>query len=149
MTDQNIKKGAVTSVLPESVAKAYEAPTLSKVSSTVKTDGPEFMPALLPDGSAEVKANLPNKQPYLLNYRNTVKIDCGFRMDLQPGYVANFRPLPELAEKGLLLQPWPTDDGRVVVLATNVGREIVQFEHGKPFGTVQVSRAFGLEWVVG
>lgn len=139
---KKIKKG----VNNQSFSKGFK-----KVPTKIKADDPSYIPVYQTDGSvcADLVANLP--APLALPYRTTEIVDCGFSMELPPGYKAVTCARSSLAKKGLIVTNAPgqidTDyRGRVKVLVTNVGKEIITISHGDRFAQIALEPVYIFKW---
>jgi dUTPase len=142
-------KGKVSTLIPKSPAEEYYNPDVRNVATKITADDPSFVPAYPPGGhAADLVANLPNQQPVSLAHRMTAKVDCGFSMELPPGFRAVLSGNEQLANRGLMVtNPSSFVQGRVYVLVTNVGKEIIPIEHGMKVAQMSVEPAYFFEWV--
>ena len=154
------KKGVVKvkaeAVLPPSAASDYDCPSILNVATKIVVDEDQFLPTYQTKESAcvELIANLEEdhagSKRVALPHRATVVIDCGFSMQLPAGYKACISARSILANKGLIVTNAPgqiDSDGRVKVVVTNVGKEIVVIEHGDRFAQMWVEPVYLFEWV--
>jgi dUTP pyrophosphatase len=106
----------------------------------VVADEPDFIPQYETDGSAccDLRANVPlngkNERKLAIPPGAVLVIDCGFSMQLPPGYEAQVRARSGLATKGLTMANGigTIDEDyrdRMKVIAANIGRQIIVIEH--------------------
>ena len=108
---------------------------LRSISTKIIADDPIFKPKYKTRGAGccDLVANIPEGKITLMP-GHTVVVDCGFRMQLTPGYEALVRPRTSLARKGVIItnSPGTIDDdfrGRVQCIMGNFGREIIEIKH--------------------
>lgn len=138
----------------------YEPPILS-VATKIVADDPMFIPKYQTPGSAcaDLVANIPvneflnNERKIALTHRSTLLVDCGFSMELPPGYKACIAARSSLASKGLVVANAPAQidsdyRGRVKIIVTNIGKEILTISHGDRIGQIYLERVTLFDWVV-
>jgi len=138
----------VTPIMVESGAKDYAQPSFSKVATEIEAED-DFTPTISANGSAELKANLPEyDMGYVtMAYRTTIEIDCGFSVTIPAGYRAVVNSIPSMASKGIVATNTPNiTEGRVKVYLTNVGKEIAKISHGDIFANMTLYPVYGFEW---
>ena len=130
-----MKKGTVVSKVPETEASNYICRVNKKMLTKIVADSPEFIPVYATKGAAccDLKANLPNGS-ISIGTLETVKIDCGFSMQLPEGFEAQIRPRSSFGAKSLIVPNSPgTIDadftGKMCVLLTNLRSEPVTINH--------------------
>jgi dUTP pyrophosphatase len=108
---------------------------LNAVPTKIVADDPIFKPKYKSRGAAccDLVANIPEGSVRLIP-GSTVVVDCGFRMQLRPGYEALVRPRTSLAKKSIIItnSPGTIDDdfrGRVRCIMSNIGHDIVEIKH--------------------
>ena len=108
---------------------------LRAIPTKIVADDPVFKPKYKSRGAAccDLVANIPEGS-VRLRPGNNVLVDCGFRMQLMPGYEALVRPRTSLAKKNIVItnSPGTIDDdfrGRVVCIMSNNGHEVVEIKH--------------------
>jgi dUTP pyrophosphatase len=117
-----------------------------------------FTPQYQTEGSAccDLIANCPpdvnGQKKAVLPPRATVMIDCGFSMAIPPGFKACISARSGHAKAGLLIPnaPGQIDQdyrGRVVVLLTNVSRQLMIVEHGERFAQMWLEPVYRFGWV--
>lgn len=144
-----------TPIPTQSPIKDYNEPQLYKVLTKIVVDDPMFIPQYKTDGAAcvDLVANLKDG-PLLLTHRSTTRVDCGFSMQLKPGYKANIRARSGLACQGLVVTNGPgcVDEdyrGRVQVIITNVGNvNPVTIKHGDRIAQMEIEPVYRFEWEV-
>jgi dUTP pyrophosphatase len=136
-----------------------EHPSLKRVITKIKADDPMFIPQYQTEGAAccDLVANIPLDENGLrqvtLTHRSTERIDCGFSMEIKPGYKACIVARSGLASKGLIVSnSVGTVDydfrGRVQTLVTNVGKEIIVIKHGDRIAQFYIEPVYQFEWLV-
>jgi dUTP pyrophosphatase len=136
-------------------AKDFAEPMLHKVVTKIVVDDPMFIPQYKTEGAAcvDLVANIPEGE-IRLNHRNTIKIDCGFSMQLKPGWKANIRARSGLATQGLVVTNGPgcidaDYTGRVQVIVTNVGNvNPITLRHGDRIAQMEIESVFRFDWLV-
>jgi dUTPase len=88
-----------------------------------------------------------------LPHRATVTIDCGVSIELPTAYRAVVKPLPFLANKGLIANEGlhiidKTNHGRIQVTVTNVGKEIIVVNHGDQIAQMYIEPVYRFDWVM-
>ena len=131
---------------------------MNRVPVKIKADDADFVPKYKSRGAAccDLVANI--KEPdsignYVLtiNPGMTVVVDCGFTMQLVPGYEAQVRSRSGLASRGLIVTNGigTIDDdyrGRVTVILTNVGKEIIQIKHKERIAQMALKPVWYFVW---
>jgi dUTP pyrophosphatase len=118
-----------------------------------------FIPQYQTEGSAcvDLVANISPTWPegeVRLPHRGTIKIDCGFSMQLKPGYKANIRARSGLAAQGLIVSNGVgcVDHdyrGRIMVIVTNVGNvNPITIKHGQRIAQMEIEPVYRFEWVL-
>lgn len=130
-----MKKGTIVSKVPETEANNYVSRLNKRMLTKIVADSPEFIPVYATKGAAccDLKANLPNGS-ISIGTLETVKIDCGFSMQLPEGFEAQIRPRSSFGAKSLIVpnSPGTIDDdftGKMCVLLTNLKSEPVTINH--------------------
>lgn len=139
-----MKKGTITSKVPETEASNYVYRLNKKMLTKIVADSPDFIPVYATKGAAacDLKANIkiinPDdfsvKRSITIGTLETVKIDCGFSMQLPDGYEAQVRPRSGFGARGIIMpnSPGTIDEdyrGRMCVLLTNLKSEPVTINH--------------------
>lgn len=76
----------VSSRLPKSPATDYVSPEVNRVAASIKCEDDFFAPkSSCDDGKAEIFANI-DSGGVELGHGSSAVIDCGFEMELPPGY---------------------------------------------------------------
>ena len=131
---------------------------MKRIPVKIKADDPDFVPKYKSRGAAccDLVANLTEPDAtgnYVLtiNPGMTVVVDCGFTMQLVPGYEAQVRSRSGLARRGLIVTNGvgTIDDdyrGRVTVILTNVGKEIIQIKHKDRIGQMALKPVWYFVW---
>jgi len=155
--EESKPKGTCCSVAPTSSAKDWDHPLLHNVATKIVVDDPMFVPKYQTDGSAcvdlvaNIEEDVAGNKRLALSHRSTVVVDCGFSMELPAGYKSVISVRSSMAKHGLIVTNGPgiiDSDyrGRVQVIVTNVGKEIVVIEHGDRFAQMSVEPVFTFEW---
>jgi dUTP pyrophosphatase len=139
-----MKKGTIVSKVPDTEASNYVSRSNKRMLAKIVADSPEFIPVYATKGAAccDLKANIQIIDPtnfsikkhIVIGTLETVKIDCGFSMQLPEGFEAQIRPRSSFGAKGLIVPNSPgTIDfdfrGRMCVLLTNLKSEPVTINH--------------------
>lgn len=143
----------------KSLVADYESPKYHNVVTKIVADDPMFVPKYKTEGAAcvDLVANIQEddagKREIALNHRATVVVDCGFSMELPPGFKALISARSGFASKGLIVTNGPgviDSDyrGRVKVILTNVGKEIIVVKHGDRIAQMSIERMFLFDWQV-
>lgn len=147
------KKLEAEPTLDCSALKNFSAPLLHKVATKIVVDDPKFIPKYQTEGSAcvDLIANISNT--ITLPSRNTAIIDCGFSMELTPGYKALIVPRSGFASRGLIVanSPGQIDSdyrGRVKVIVLNASREIITINPEERFAQMYIEPVYAFEWVL-
>jgi dUTP pyrophosphatase len=155
------KKGTVTPALPKSVGEIIDSRLRKLIRTPIVADEPQFVPAYQTKGSAccDLRANL-NKtdsvvQPdsswpegkFVIPPGATVKIDCGFLMEIPPGYEAQIRCRSGWARKGLMVSNGigTVDEdyrGRIAVILTNTSKDYFFIAHGERIAQMCIKPVF-------
>lgn len=83
--------------------------------------------------------------------RQTVMIDCGFSMALPLGYKACISARSGHAKAGMVIPNAPGQldadfRGRIVVLITNISKQLMIIEHGERFAQMWLEPVFRFGW---
>jgi dUTP pyrophosphatase len=130
-----MKKGTILSKIPQTQANEYVQKKNNKIFTKIIADSPDFIPVYATNGAAccDLKANLPNGS-IIIGTLETVKIDCGFSMQLPEGFEAQIRPRSGFGAKSIIVpnSPATIDEdyrGKIMVLLTNLKGEPVTIDH--------------------
>lgn len=131
-----MKKGSITPKVPEAQGNWYiQHIDKFRIPTPIVADSPEFIPEYKTEGAVccDLKANLPYG-PLKIGSMETVKIDCGFSMQIRKGYEAQIRPRSGFGAKSIIIpnSPASIDDdyrGRLMVLLTNLNSIPVEINH--------------------
>lgn len=161
VTDQVAVYGTQVDVIPE--LNSSKVPLIlgnRHVPTKIVADDPRFIPMYKSQGAAAVDliANVTdswNGEAIVRLTPGTVAtIDCGFSMQLPPGYEAQIRPRSGLAEDGITVvnSPGTIDDdyrGRVkVILQNNHRTQITLIKHGERFAQMVIKPVWYFQWQV-
>lgn len=136
-------KKVVTAVakVPQTQTNDYVQKVKNNIKTKIKAISKEFIPTYKTAGAAccDLKANLPNKESLTIGPMETVKIDCGFSIELPPGFEAQIRQRSSLGSKGIIVPNAPgtiDSDYRdsLCVLLTNLNTYPVVIEHLQRIG---------------
>ncbi len=138
-------------IVKDSLASSYLNPNLYNVATKIVVDDMEFLPRYQTAGSACVDLKAYIKDKISLPHRCTVVVDCGFSMQIPPGYKACVSARSGLASRGLIVTnaPGQIDSdyrGRVKVVVTNVGQEIIVIEHGFRIAQMWIEPVYTFDW---
>ena len=121
----------------------YNSPTIETVSARITDVRPGCEPTTAEDGiTVDLKAGI--SSTLRLPHRSTVRISCGFSMDLPPGFRASISSTPAMAARGLLVVPTEMENGVVEVWTVNIGKEIVTVDPGQVFARMSLSPIYGV-----
>ena len=144
--DKEVKKASCCVKMPDSAVKEYVQPFLHKVATKVVVDKEIFMPTYVGDSpTVSIRAKL--AETARLPHRTMQTIDCGFSMELPPGYKAVFEASALLKSKGVFVVD-STSKGRVTVTVLNSGREIVPIADGDVVAEMSVQPVYIFDWMV-
>lgn len=132
-------------------------PPLHHVATKIVVDDECYLPQYQTELAAccDLVANIPEDaagvRQYILPHRATQLIDCGFCMELQPGYKALISARSGLASRGLIITNAPgTVDpdyrGRVRCLVTNVGKEVIVIQHLDRIAQMAIHPIYVFQW---
>jgi dUTPase len=143
--EKEVKKASCCVCVSDSVAKGYVQPFLHKVATKVVVDEETFMPTYMGDSpTVSIRAKL--VESARLPHRAMQTIDCGFSMELPPGYKAVFEAAVSLKTKGMFVVDSTFKD-RVTVTVLNAGREIVPINNGDVVAEMSVQPIYLFDWV--
>lgn len=157
MAKKKTKKATASPVAPKSSVKGYNKPLLHEIATKIVVDDKEFVPQYESAISsvvtvyANLETNPAGQRRIQMPHRSTVTVDCGFSIDLPPGYKAVLKALPEFANRGLIVNEGGSvidGESRVTVTVTNVGKEIIVLEHGKPVAQMYIEPVYRFSWDV-
>lgn len=145
------------SKLPDSPVQQLNAPDAFNINTKIVADEDVYIPKYSTDGSAAVDlvGNIPpdhaGNRVVTLPHRATAVIDCGFSMELPPGFKANVSARSGLASRGLIVTNGPgiiDSDyrGRVKVIVTNVGKEIIVLNHLDRIAQMTIEPVYLFQW---
>lgn len=130
-----MKKGSIVSKVPQTQANAYIDKRINAILTSIVADSPEFTPVYQTKGAAccDLKANIPAGS-ITIGTLETVKIDCGFSMQLPEGFEAQIRPRSSFGAKGLITPNSPATldsdyRGKIMILLTNLSDIPVVVNH--------------------
>jgi dUTPase len=140
-----IKKASCCARVPDSAAKGYVQSFLHKVATNIVVDEEAFMPTYMGDSpTVSIRAKLDG--PTRLPHRAMQTIDCGFSMELPPGYKAVFEAAVSLKAKGMFVVD--STSNRVTVTVLNAGREIVPISNGDVVAEMSIQPVYLFDWMV-
>jgi dUTP pyrophosphatase len=147
------KMGTVSPVLPKTVAQIVEQRTASRIPTRIVADDPLFIPEYKTAGAAccDLRANLPGGGFLNIYPGSTVKIDCGFSIEIPPGYEAQIRSRSGWASKGVMMSNGigTIDEdyrGRITVILTNTSAECYIINHGDRIGQMAIKPVYHFEF---
>ena len=138
-------KGTLSPKVAKSQIPQYLTPMpLINVITKILVDSEDFMPTVADEKSGRllIKASIPDRKTISIAHRGICVIDCGFSVNLAPGFKAIITSLEDLAVRGLMLLNSEIVEGRVKVTAINVGKEILVIEHNKVFGYLHIEQIY-------
>lgn len=147
------KKVVAKTAKTRSTEKDFSEPLIHKVATKILADDEMFIPKYLSNScSANIFANIKiHKVPSIkLPHRAIVSIDCGFSIDIRAGYKIVVTISDYLARKGLIIPNTPCYKmgGRVSVILTNIGREIVVISHGDSIANITIEPIYDFDFLV-
>lgn len=135
-----MKKGSISPKVPTTHANDYFVKEGNKMLTKIVADSPEFIPVYKTKGAAccDLKANIPEGELHIGSLE-TVKVDCGFSMQVPKGFEAQIRPRSSFGAQGIIVpnSPGTIDDdyrGRLMILLTNLNTEPVVIKHLERIG---------------
>lgn len=147
------KKGKVTSAAITSPATNYSTPNLFAIATEVIAVEPDFMPVYVETNAADVRVITPydhqhKQQSSRLNQRTTTIFDTGVILKIPAGFRVNGKATKELASKGLFVsQVFLEDDGRLKVMATNIGIEgVLVIPHKSVLAQIWLEPVYFFDW---
>lgn len=131
----------------------------NRIPAEIVPDDPMFIPMYqhADDACADLVANIPPQADGKREIRfvpgHIVRIDCGFKMALEPGWEAQIRCRSSMAAKGIqVTNGIGTIDsnfrGRIEVVLNNAGREIVVLKHGDRIAQMALKPVYCFTWKV-
>jgi hypothetical protein len=126
--------------LPDSPAKGYSRPEISKVAVAIESDEADFMPTPCDsEGSSGIIANIPGGS-IVMPEGGTAVVDCGFALEVPRGY----RCRVASAIKGVFLEV--VDSKRFKVNAINLGPETILRDR-ESIGRIWIEPVHFFEWI--
>jgi len=126
--------------LPDSPAKGYSRPEITKVAVAIESDEADFMPtSSAADGSAGIVANIPSGS-VVMPEGGSLVVDCGFAVEMPKGY----RCRVASSIKGVFLEV--VDSKRFKVNAINLGRETILHDR-ESIGRIWIEPVHFFEWI--
>lgn len=133
-------KPRASAKIPHSPAKSYNKPDIFKVAVELDADEPAFSPSeAASDGSVRVCANIPSSRLSLPQGGSAI-IDCGFSMNLPPGY----RSRVSSCHPSLLAEL--VDSKRFKLSILNLGEDTILIDR-EPIARLWVEPVYFLEWI--
>lgn len=130
----------VSSKLPSSPAIGYSKPDIRKVAVQISSDEEEFIPSYSDkSNTADLFAKLPDGD-LLLPTGASDSIDCGFRIELPPGY----RICIESSISNVFLNLIESD--RIKVNILNLGKELI-LQNKKKIGKIWIEPVYFFDWI--
>ena len=150
------KKAQVSAVLPPSSAKDYQSPKLHKIATKITIDEDMFMPQYAENSSrVDLMANIPpdhaGTRRLTMPYRYTAVVDLGVDIEIPANYRVVLKVAHEHAKRGVLANESPyivdkSNQGRLSIAMTNVGKEIVVIEHGDVVAQMYIEPVCQFDW---
>jgi len=151
MKKKTAKKGSARVVLKESPAKKFFKPTIENVGVKIVADNPSYIPQYHTEGSACVDL-VSNSDDIRIPHRGIFKFDCGFSMELPPGYKACIVSRSGLASKGIIVANAPgiiDSDyrGKICVILANIGHELALIKRGDRIAQMYIEPVSKFDWL--
>jgi dUTP pyrophosphatase len=110
-----------------------KAINLYEVATNIDYDDEQFLPQYKTDEAACADIIFNNPNPAIIGTLETHIFDCGFSLEIKPGYKACIVIRSGMAKKGLIIPNSPAQidsdyRGRVCVLLTNISKENIIIE---------------------
>lgn len=126
------------------------------VKTELQADEEIFIPKYPENSScAELRANIPldtntNQRKILMPHRATLMVDCGVNIKVPSGYKAVITSVEEQASKGLIITNAPivVEDGRISVMVSNIGKQIIAIEHGNVIAKMYLEPIYMFDWTI-
>lgn len=140
------KNNNVNSKLPNCVAKDYYTPSITKIATKIHPDNADFIPSYSKgSSSADIRANISEGKIYL--YKNAYAvIDCGFSLEIPPGYKMSAHTDCDILKRGIFLRDIINEDKRIKVLLINNGDSVFIINHKDIIGKISIEPAYYFEW---
>lgn len=140
------KKGTATVLLQRSPAR-YKTPD-PIVYTGIKADSPQFTPVPVANNSVYFGLKAKLDSPVTIPHRGTTVIDCGFSINLPNSkFRIAARANEKNAKRGLLVGLMESEEGRVRVVATNVGKEVIVIANEELVAEMYLEPAFLFGWI--
>jgi hypothetical protein len=140
------KKVQARPILTKSRASSYFHPLLHKVGTIIEADDPCFIPEYGANSPyAIVLANVSNGT-ISISSGGMDTVDCGFSLELQPGYRINVESLIEGVIVALNFRA--AEKQRMHMVATNVRNEVVRIKHRQPFAKISLEPVHIFDWIL-
>lgn len=145
-------KVKVSSKLPQCSANNYYKPNITSVLTKISIDEEYFLPKYSNSNSssADLFANIPEKESIGICSFGTEIIDCGFSIQIENGYKACISIDSYWCDKGLIImgsnQIDPQDDCRIKINVMNIGKKILVVSHKDKIGKIWIEPIYFFEW---
>lgn len=118
-------------------------------SISVKLDDEGMLPITESEGVFSIKVGSLSEE-MSVPPRTSFVLDCGFDIELPNGVVPIVEANQDWSKRGLILtnNTFGTQKQRFSVIAHNVGRQILAFDHGTIVGRVSFVSALSAGWVL-
>jgi dUTPase len=110
------------------------------VATKIVVDDPMFIPQYKTDGAAcvDLVANIKEGE-IRIPHRGVAEIDCGFSMEVKPGYRVAITGSDKTVQRGDWVSSIKTNEFRVCVSVYNIGRENpLTIRHGELFAQMTI-----------
>jgi len=155
MKNSDKKMGIMEPTIPKTTAASYVEKT-RHIKVKIDPISDEFIPEYKTKGAAccDLKANIGAGRILTVGSGQSVKVPCGFRMQIQPGWEAQLRSRSGLATKVVMITNGIgtiDDDFRdeIQVLLSNFGKEVLEIKHGKRIAQMALKPVYYFDWDVG
>lgn len=132
-------------------------PNPMRVPTKIKVNSPDFIPMYKTKGAAaaDLVANISEdtvgERSIKILPGHIETIDCGFAMELPPGWEAQIRPRSGLSKKGLQVSLGTIDDDyrdNIMVTLNNTGKEIIVIKHKQRIAQMSLKPVWYFEWQI-
>ena len=141
----NKKSNNVNAKLPNCSAKDYFVPSINKILTKIKPDSDDFIPVYSNKSTADLRANIPEKEIQLRKGGN-VLIDCGFSLEMPPGYKISVSANSDYVAKGIYINNVFSDNNRIRVLVINNSEDVCVIKHKDIIAQIYIEPIYFFEW---
>jgi dUTPase len=138
------KKGDVTTCLPASPIREMPEKGMKGLLTTIKVDSEDYKPQYVSTNKTSIFF-FAKTDRLSLPHRSTATIDTGIRINVPKRYRLSVDIVPDLSAKGLLLHNYYVqEDGRLKVIVTNIGKEIVVISDKDRLGVISLESLYAI-----